>query len=111
MDPCFRSPKLSDSDVTSESLEASDSASAGRISTANGTKEMSDYHDDDFDDGDDDDHDVANDGDDGDIHDDADAGHNHYETSADGVTDTRGDWDTAASFLKRRQWEKCGDRR
>lgn len=85
------SPKLSDSDVTSESLEASDSASAGRISTANGTKEMSDYHDDDFDDGDDDDHDVANDGDDGDIHEDADAGHNHCETSADGVTDTRGD--------------------
>lgn len=86
VDPCFRSPNT-DSDVTSESLEASDSASAGSA-TANGTKEMSDYHDD-FDG--DDDHDVATDGDDGDIREDADAGHKHCETRADGVTDTRED--------------------
>ena len=89
----------------SESI-ASDSASdhvAGGSAAENGTKEMSDHHDDDFDGDDgDDDHDVDDDDGDGDIHEDADAGcDDHCETTADGVTESREEWDNAASFYSR----------
>ena len=78
--------------MASESI-ASDSASAddvvGGSATADGTKEMSDHQDDHFDgDGDDDHDDDDGDGGGGDVHEHADAGHDHCETRADGVTDT-----------------------
>eukprot|EP00435_Cladocopium_sp_Y103_P047088 s22_g13.t1 len=75
------------SDVASESIASDSDAGA----TANGTKEMSDDHDDfDGDDVVDDDDDDGDDDGDDDIHENADAGHDdHCKTSADGVTDTR----------------------